>query len=543
MKKFLIENKNLVILWILCGIALFIFCGHYNNILLDVGREVYYPERILEGKVLYKDLFNIYGPFAYLFNALLYKIFTPNLNVLYFLGIVCSFAIVSGVYLIAKKFLSGFLSLAIGIFTIISGVCATHLFNFTFPYSWAMLYGTVCFIYSVWALIKYKEEGKNQFFYLAALLGGLCAANKYDFFIYGIFLFIAALLTKNKKIILNFFTCFLFFPLICSLTLYFQGLRLENFISAINDIKQIIGSSSLGYFYKLQGIYFNPKILVLWLINFLKTGVGFAGLIGGVKLMDKNKIAGWIVCAIFAILIAIFTTPPVLIFLVPLTILTAICACKKLKNNTPAVFLFLGVISVCAKSFWSLLALNYGNYIISMVLIAFLTVVFSFADKKYEKAFAIGILAIGLNFLYFSGSMRVLLNEKVSTARGAIYTFEKNALMTQKLIDGLKRNNVKSAYIYPEGLIVNFLANVKADDYYNSMLPLYTESLGEDRFIDNLKQTKPGYIILNNLSMREYGAGFICDDYAFNFRDYLFENYSMVDDIDDGFRYVVFARN
>ncbi len=542
MKKFLIENKNLVILWILCGIALFVFCGHYNNILLDVGREVYYPERILEGKVLYKDLFNIYGPFAYLFNALLYKIFTPNLTVLYFSGVLCSFAIVSGVYLIARKFLSGFLSLSIGIFTIITGVCATHLFNFTFPYSWAMLYGTVAFIYSMWALVKFKAEDKTQYFYLAALLGGLCAANKYDFFIYGIFLFITALLTKNKKIILNFVTCFLLFPLICAFVLYFQGLRLEGIVNALNDIKSVIASSSLSYFYKLQGIYFNPKIFVLWIINFLKTGFGFAGLICGVKLLDKNKIAGWIVCAVFAILIAIFTTPPVLIFLVPLTIITAVCACVKLKNNIPAVFLFLGVISVCIKSFWALLALNYGSYVISMVLTAFLAVVFSFADKKYEKAFAIGILAIGLNFLYVSGNMRAILNEKVSTSKGSIYTYEKNALMTQKLIDGLMRNNVKSAYIYPEGLIVNFLSNVKADDYYNSMLPLYTDSLGENRFIDNIKQARPEYIILNNLSMREYGAGFICDGYAYSFRDYLFENYSMVDDIDDGFRYVVFAR-
>ena len=87
MKKFVCENKTLVTLWILCGIALFIFCGHYGNILSDIGREIYYPERILSGDILYKDIFDIYGPFAYLYNALLYKIFSPNLAVLYFSGI------------------------------------------------------------------------------------------------------------------------------------------------------------------------------------------------------------------------------------------------------------------------------------------------------------------------------------------------------------------------------------------------------------------------------------------------------------------------
>ena len=106
MRKFIFENKTLIILWVLCGIALFIFCGHYGNILTDIGREIYYPERIIQGKALYKDLFNIYGPFSYMLNALLYKILGANLRTLYFAGALCSFAIVSGIYIIAKKFLS-----------------------------------------------------------------------------------------------------------------------------------------------------------------------------------------------------------------------------------------------------------------------------------------------------------------------------------------------------------------------------------------------------------------------------------------------------
>ena len=274
MKKFVIENKNLVILWVLCGIALFIFCGHYGNILLDIGREIYYPQRILEGKILYKNLFNIYGPMSYLLNAFLYKIFSPNLAVLYFSGILCSFGIVTGIYLIAKKFLSEFLSLSLGIFTVITGVCATHLFSFTFPYSWAMLYGTVGFIYSVWALIKYKTENKLPYLYLSSLLAGFCVCNKYDFYIYALLLLVIVLFTKNKRAILSCFTCFLIFPAICGLTLFVQGLRLNDLFAAVKDIKDVVYAPTLHYFYTIQGIYFHKKILNLWLINILKTGFG-----------------------------------------------------------------------------------------------------------------------------------------------------------------------------------------------------------------------------------------------------------------------------
>lgn len=543
MKKFIIENKSLVLLWVLCGIALFIFCGHYGNILLDIGREIYYPEKILEGKVLYKDLFNIYGPFAYLYNALLYKIFSPNLGTLYFSGILCSFGIVSGIYLIARKFLSDFLSVAIAAFTIMTGVCATHLFNFTLPYSWAMLYGTVGFIYSVWALIKYKKENKLEYLYLASLLGGFCVSNKYDFFVYGLLLFIIIFLTKNKRAILSSFTCFLFFPVICALTLFFQGLRLHDMLTAIETIKDMISSAALNRFYTVQGIYYHPKILILWLINILKTGFGFLGLIGGYKLIEKNKIIGYTVCTIFTALIGFFTTPVVFMFLVPLLIITTVANCMKLKNNIPIILLVFCALSVCAKCFWVLHPLNYGNYFISIIITAFLAVVFTFLDKKYEKIIAIGLLAVGVHFLCNSLYNRLYLNGKVSTQKGTIYTYEKNAQTTDSLIIGLEQNKAKSALIFPEGLIVNFLANVEADGYYNSMLPLYTETFGEKDFINRVISDDIEYVVFNNLSMKEYGYEHICDDYAQHFCSYIINNYTQIEDINDGFRYIVFQKH
>ena len=183
MEKFLQKNVYLITLWISCAVALVFFMGHYGNIWLDVGREVYYPERVLAGKILYKDLFVIYGPLAYLWNAVLYKILGTSLSTLYISGVLCSFAIVTAIYLIATRFLNKFLSFAIGIFTLATGVCSTTLFNFTFPYSWAMLYGTVLSLYSLLCLFKFCETQKNKYLYLAAFLSGAAVACKYDFFL------------------------------------------------------------------------------------------------------------------------------------------------------------------------------------------------------------------------------------------------------------------------------------------------------------------------------------------------------------------------
>lgn len=542
MKRFIIENKNLIILWVLCGIALFIFSGHYSNILLDIGREVYYPQEIINGKILYKDLFNIYGPFSYLFNALLYKIFTPHLNVLYFAGGLCSFAIVTGIYLIAKKFLSDFLSMSIAILTIINGICAPHLFNYTLPYSFGMLYGTVGFIYSLWALIKYKEENKTPYLYLAALLGGLCVSNKYDFFLYGILLLVYAIFSKNKKVILNFITCFMLVPLICGLTLLIQGLTIDDCIKAYNDVRNVITSESIAYFYSIQGVFFNPKVLLMWVINFLKTGLCFLGLIGGVKILDINKIFGWIVIAISAVILYFVSSPAVLMFIVPLIIITTIICFKSIKSNPTLICLILGTLCICSKCFWVFLTLNYGNYAAPAVICTFLALLFSVLSKKYEKAFAIGLLVIGVTSLINFGFYRTVLKYEVSSNKGSIYTFEKNAETTNSVISGLVASKAKSAVIYPEGLTINFLADVKSEPYYNSLLPLYLESFGEDKFVSVVKDSSPDFIILTSQNMHEYGADYICENYAFTFCKELEDNYNLLDDIFDGFRYIVYGR-
>ncbi len=540
MKRFFIEQKGLILLWILCAIALLIFCGHYNSILFDIGREVYYPERILDGRILYKDLFNIYGPFPYLFNALLYKIFSIRLNTLYFSGALCSFAIVSGIYLISKKFLSEFLSISLGIFTIATGVCATHLFNYTLPYSYGMLYGTVALIYSLLAIIKYKQENRTEFLYLAALLGGICISSKYDFLIYGFILLAIALFTNNKRLILNFITCFLFIPVICCVTLFIQGLGINDVISAVTDIKHIMSSESLKFFYTNQGIYFSLKVIPVWIINIIKTSLIFGIIFGGIKLAEKHKIIGYGLAAFGALVLFIIINPAIFVFIAPLTIITAIVLYKQLKSNSVLIWMTLITLSACIKCFWIMIPLNYGNYILPLTLCTFFAIMFSAVDKKYQKAAAIGILALSLNYALLFYTQRDFLNNEIKTEKGTIYTMQGEAEGINSLIAGLEQSNAKSAVIYPEGLVINFLTGIKSDDYYNSMLPLYIESLGEDRFINSIQTEKPEYIILNNKSTAEYGANMVGEDFALDFKNYVLENYELIEDMDNNFRNLVF---
>ena len=194
LKNFIKENYYLIFLWVICGIALFFSVGHCNNIMLDIGREVYYPEQILKGEVLYKDLFVIYGPFAYLFNAILYKVLGAKLSTLYFSGICSSFLAISGIYFLAKEFLSKSLSFSICLLTIFTSVYSAVFFNFSFPYSWAMLYGTIAYVFALLSLIKFEKTNNKNLLYLTSFLLGICISCKYEFAIpillYIVYLFI-----------------------------------------------------------------------------------------------------------------------------------------------------------------------------------------------------------------------------------------------------------------------------------------------------------------------------------------------------------------
>lgn len=529
MREFYIKNKPLIILWLLCITALIIFMGHYSNILFDVGRETYYPQRILEGKVLYKDLFNIYGPFSYLWNAFLYKIFGINLRALYISGAICSLAIVSGVYLIAKRFLNTSLSFAIGLFTIVTGVCANHLFNYTFPYSWAMLYGTVGFLYSVYFLIKYKDNENPHFLYMAGLLAGFATANKYDFIIYSIFLFCVSIFTKNKKYILNFITSFMVFPILSFGILFLQGLRIEDLIVAMQEIQKLMNTKTLEYFYSNQGVLFSPAVFPVWIYNLLATGIPLGLMMLSYRFYEKIKIVSIALITIFALVGYKLLSPALFAFLTPLLFLVSILGYKKIKNNLPLMLVIISAIGASFKTFWGLTPMSYGCYYTPIVLIAFFGVMFTFINEKYQKIAALFLIFVSFSFLNVYLFKRTTTTGKISSPHGTIYTYKQNADNINNILSILNNDeNVNStALIYPEGMIINFLSknNIKSDDYYNSLLPLYLESMGEEKFQKVLDEKNPKFIILTSQNTSDYYFNHICTNYAFNFCNQVEQEY------------------
>ena len=541
MKEILKENKYIILLWLFCIAGLILFCGHYSNILIDFGREVYYPGQILEGKVLYRDLFNIYGPLSYQINAVLYKIFGAKFSTLYVAGWICSLMAISGIYLVAQKFLSKYLSFCVGIFTISVCVMTTSIFNFHFPYSWALLYGLIAFLFSLYFLLNFKESKKSSALCISSLLAGICITCKYDFLLYTLIILFFIIKEKNCKAFLSFLAA----PFLSFGILFIHGLSINDLINSLSITGAMAKSKTLTYFYQNSGIYFHPKALTTDFILFLKAAIPFSVILFGAYLFKKNKLASIVLSiAGYAGYLWFFRENVRTFFgFLPLLLLISAMASFR-KIDSKLAILILSALAISAKVFWVMLLNSYGNYYISIVIIALLALMFKFVPRELEKTTGIYLAIASIMYIGANNSILEFTDSKIQTPKGTIYTAKDNGESTNQLIEFIEQNTKPDdkIVIFPEGMTINFLTDRKSDDFYNSLLPLYIETFGENKIIEHYKNKMPEYIIFNNLNMKDYYFQYICNDYAHGFCSFVQENYKPEAVIDNGFRYIIFKR-
>lgn len=512
----------LVILLIFALVGCLVFCGHYNGILIDFGREVYYPEQILEGKVLYKDLFNIYGPFSYLMNACLYKIFGINLYTLYAAGTVLSLILTGFIYKISDLFLTKVQSFTTGLFTIAIGICTPTIFNFTFPYSWAMLYGTVFFAISLYYLLKSIDDDNSQNILRAALFAGLAVSNKYEFIPYA--LLILFYIFKSRKNIFLLIAA-LFAPIVISYgILFLQGLTINELAESLSIVKKMSQTQTLKYFYLNHGIFFSMKALLLDLIIFIPVFITALFYLGAGKTKKLPASLCLLTGAFLTLILAEKINHDTFIYLPILLIVTFLFQARKISDKK-IFYLFATTILLCLKSITALMIFGYGTYYVSFLLIA-LTVLIS---NKWKDAIYLFLCCISAIFIIQNYS--TLPKTDLQTNRGKIYTYSSNVL--SEVTNYFKDAASKKVVFLPEGMILNFLTSTKSDDFYNSFIPLYIETFSENTLIEHYKKSGPEYIVFSNIGMQDYGYTNICQDYALQFCSYVLKNYDFAEKFND----------
>ena len=574
MEKFINFAKKhciieLLLIFAVSAFLFFLFYGKQDVYLVDVSREAYLPWQVLKGQVLYRDIFNVYGPLGYQINAVLYFLFGINLNTLYFAGFINSLVILFTVFYTVKLFADKKIALAVTGIVMCACVYAQNFFNFIFTYSYNAVYALSGFLLSLFFALLYIKERKTKNLVFAFLFAGFSFANKIEDLPYFIMLFLILpfWLKKDWRKYLYAAAAFCVFPVLSFGILLLQGASISDFFNAAVLIKKLVNAPATTYFYYTYGLYFNPKIVKMILLMVLKAVkilfIPFVVLFLinyiNIKYIEKKplKISLNILCACYAVYVvagnfsiteryynSIFCWIGMACILI-LSIVLFSAGYKFLRKKTTIiqidvkdkmfVFLLLSALCVSLKGLFDVLIMCYGTFTLTamiMPFIIFLTVYIPFKMPEIIKqswnGAVLGLCIAAMTACLFYNVNRLVTTKyyTVNTPHGMI-TIRDVYPSQNELIKYIRENTPENARILavPEGAIINFLTQRDSDNKYYYLIPVNVEIFSQDNILADIRKNPPDYVLLNDMAYGVYDNGNFCN-YSSKICDFIIKEYT-----------------
>ena len=560
--------KELSIIFVVSLILYILFYAKYDVYLIDVGREAYLPWQMLKGQLLYKDIFNVYGPLGYQINAIAYAIFGVKLSTLYLMGFLNSLVILFTTFFIGKLFVDKKTAMCISGLTLFVCVYAKNFFNFIFVYSYSAIYALSGFLLSLLAMLFYLRDKKNLYLTLSFFFAGFAFANKIEYLPYFGFIFVCLpfFVKKDWKQYLYSFGAFMLMPVISFGILFIQGVGINDLLEAFDLIKKLVLASSTNYFYYNYGLYFNPPMVwdgVRLLFAVLKTAIPYGFVLYGINFLCKKHSANklfvvfaniFIVLASLAIIIKKYNMMYNmyvglfawlgLVMLIILPIAAVYCICVLYRNKFDCakldvldkmfLFMCISAVLVSLKGLFSIFIACYGTFNLAALFLPFVIFfvyyvpkAFKFVDKDIFAAVIKDLcVAVMIAFLimtlYRIGETKL---KAVKQPKGTIYIRDLYGKQNE-LIEFIRKNTAKDARVVtiPEGAIINFLAQRDTDNKYYYLIPGNVEIFGKENILKDFKQNPPDYFLLNELLYTVYQKGAFCS-YTRNVCDFIKSDY------------------
>ncbi len=536
------DNICLIVLTIIYIVFTAMFWGRFGNPIVDSGREAFIPYAMAYlGKVLFKDLICIYGPLPYYLNAFIFKIFSPHLNVLYFLGAFASYIFLTVGYLITKRFLGAKCGLVLSLAMLFTCIYKPVVTNFIFPYSYAMVYALAFSGVYILFVLKFIEKKDVKYLYLSALFLSFCLLSKYDFAPCALILPIVIFLYKKSLAVKDIIRCGLIFfaPVLFVLfIMLIQGVGLGDIAFNFKMMSNMAHSPSLFYFYSnYTGYTFSVKkftVLLPFFVKYLLTFVLIFG-IGFYLSRIKNTAIRYFVIFFVGVFCLFAMSPGVLknqtmfVFL-PLVLVFYLVykfirlglqkKLNKLSDFEIEEYIFIiFALLVSLKSLFMLDPGVYGTYYISLIFPAFCVMLsIMFKNAKKEARTGIGLINLVLFALFFSINTQLIFGEvkyPIKTPAGTIYSEYPTASAIGEALPFFQNLKEDEDFIVlPEGLFLNFAFKGDYKFFNTSFIPLDFDAYGEDYLVKAFLANLPKYVLLTNRNTVDYAKSYICKDYG-----------------------------
>ena len=556
---------NLSVLTVLFFCFVRLFYAKQGSIFYDTGKEFLFPQLILEGKILYKDLFNLYGPFTFQFNALLYKMFGVSSNVILNAGVAIALGIMYMCYFITRKFSSSLTSFVttivafILIFKLNSG--SATLGSYLLPYSFSISYAFLFALISIGAFFKYITSGNVNWMYLCAIFIGLDFVTKLDFlgvslFILGYVLFDKNIKTKEKCV--TFIMCTI--PsIICWGMLIAQGLTFSDFIEYFDFIKVFQSTKSITEFNKtFFGLQFSlpHSIYVLSIMkNFVISAIPLFAisyfLYISIRKLNNKLLAILLVvlcCEIFPLLFSLpygkiensdiifcwFSYP--IIGIVIYLIATKYFSDFR-SDETKQLYLLTIIFSLLVniRYFWNIQTSMGGNFSLLLYFIVFVVFCLEILAKNDEfmkKTIAIFFIALSVKYIAHYTDIAKEYGHVFNSPKGYIVLSQPYDSALEEIRHFLNIHATKESKVLmvPESPMVGFFMEVKTNERIYSVIPHWIEAVGEEKMLESISDFEPDYIILTVSEFDpHFTKGWFGRDIGENIYMYIRNKYEVMD--------------
>ncbi len=585
-EKFLGLNPTWLTIAILISLYALICFFSYNKcsgFIYDTFKEALIPEQILKGKVLYKDIYCLYPPAAFYLNAVIFKCFGNNLNILFYISFVNTIIILCCLYkciqeVSQNKILTPFITVLTVMLIFVSRIKEPDSASWFYPYSYSFTYAfTFCFLFLTFLILCIKRgavddnKHSNLYLYFASLFLGLSVAFKLDFILCFLILVFFIFKTKSPKIIFKSLLIF-FLPIILEFLLFLVNIKFDLFIleKQINVLYNFANNPSVKNF----NHYCLPQSLNLQLLHQIKNSfvhfnkyflisicVSSALYLLYNFIIRKKYILS--IIFIFTIFLGIsnikynnlfnylFYTSNMylhfnLTFLNYLVLLLTICIIvykkiKKIKFKYDEKIFYVLIIIAYAITFRNYAGI-YISYIGNFTLIIFwglfiillLDIIpYNFklcANKKYKIIICTALIIYSLTYTYQYAYNLIHLNNKISSPKATFYVSDCYYTFLNKAITHAQENIVrknKSLLYIEEGLYLHYLLDIPVINFQIYSIESYSiPALGDDYIKYILQEQKPDYIyiFLTPISLNSSHGRFGVD-YGKEINEFILDNY------------------
>jgi hypothetical protein len=494
--------------------------------LIDTGRDLYIPEQIRAGALLYSDLLYFYPPLTPYLLAGVTALTGSSLAAYTAIGLATALltivALIVITRLLAGAYAAGLVVLLFVSFSL-AGVSGWGS-NYLFPYAHAATFGMLFFLGGA-TLLALRIWGGGGTVHLALAHLFLLAASwtKIEYFVFALVLvaFVAIVHRIHWGWIAGY-----------------AGVLALSLLGAAawfgpDELRANVMPPALLSGDSARLFYSNVSGLAEWQEKLVRSALG-AALIGIFVFLLRlwPRRASLRLLIVLALVFVTLTLANDLFFRAWTLLQIVLVPFAIRRPREPLAFLL--ILSLCASSriVLEILPAWYGFVLIlpTLVLIAYVLVAWLPERKIYSRRAALGwlpLFALLSASALFSAHRLYEEAHAAATLRGIYYDVSaERAASVSALIRHLQDRGARELVVFPEGLGINYLARVRTPLRHHTFTPV--EIVGrESEILAELERTRPEYVAIVPRDVREFGYRGFGDDYGREIVDWIRAEYAL----------------